>query len=120
MAGEGMDEGWIREQSAKCGCHISCEFRIGCCHFGDDFGASVDNGEQVFEIVTSLIILAAAVLECVQLGCYEGGGGHTRTVGPPGRSTSTAVEQPATERCTPTHVFAEAQRQQLVTQHRRV
>ena len=63
VSGNGFHEAWLRRECSDAGANIFSERRQRVCDFGDELCASVDNRNQILQIVTPLIVAAPAPVE---------------------------------------------------------
>ena len=75
VAGQRIDEGWYRKQFSHFGTEVLANGVRLCSYFGDDRGASVDDEDDVFQIMASEEVGPAASAERLDLGSQEMRGG---------------------------------------------
>ena len=75
LGGQGFHEAAVGEEVREVIGEIAADVFGGGLHLGHEFAASIARGDDVFEIVTFVVIAAAAGEECLEFGGEEVGAG---------------------------------------------
>ena len=71
MAGEGISEIPITEESLGLCRKVVSDISIGSPNFGPKFGPAIDNRDDIFEVVAGAVVVTSSTVEGLQLGCQE-------------------------------------------------